>query len=228
MATKTKTKRAQTASAPDEVIERYILNAPEQRQKALGRHYRNIQAAKATIDSIDTLALQAIVKGIGASDAAVLFGTTLEQVRERLSVLRAESPVQAAKAFVKRSIETVRVQTPSGPRDVATDDAIINAAKSASSRPATQLVDDAKSAVPLATLVPGQAFKTPDSPTEGLAGTHGVLLYANECRARVRLQRAPRVVTLKNSANEATEVEFKQSGEIDWAANTAVIPLADL
>lgn len=98
------------------------------------------------------------------------------------------------------------------------------------SGPVTLQHDD-RLAVPLITLAPGSRFKTPDSPDEGLRGKCGTLISANDCRARVRFEKAASTFAAKRvdrATGEEYDVEltFERSGETDIAARTYVVPLS--
>lgn len=89
------------------------------------------------------------------------------------------------------------------------------------------LVRDGHLAVALSTLEPGTRFKLPDSPAENLAGRHGVLLFVNLSRARVRFEGGSRTFTAKKPGVEQEEVQVTvaSSGETDIGASTQVVVL---
>lgn len=77
----------------------------------------------------------------------------------------------------------------------------------------------------LHTLPPGTRFKLPDDPTIG-PGKRGVLLYATECRARVKwVAKGPQtleVVAYKGTAEEMKFTVPNIEAPMDIAANTEV------
>lgn len=90
-------------------------------------------------------------------------------------------------------------------------------------RPA-QLLDDSAFAIALRDLLPGESFKTPDSPREGLAGIRGILIHANDCRARVRIEAGTRLVQCKNREGEIMrEFSIDDGRLLDWSPTTQVI-----
>lgn len=75
--------------------------------------------------------------------------------------------------------------------------------------------------VALRTLEPGSAFETE-------SGRRGILLYANDCRARVRFGEAGRKTITKTDPGGQNRRTFQvttPAAELDIAPNTAVLPV---
>lgn len=234
MSKKTKTRDVDSIALDDTALTRF----PEGKQRAIRRCTQRLNEQRMTFATVDREMVDYIVKNAGIDGAAFIFSASLDAMREKVAALRG---VDAPKVRTKLVADSYRPvgnvidlmdklqQSLQRTRPVSTN--VVPPAPL--QQPRHVLVDDARDAVELLTLPAGSRFKTPDSPEDGLRGRTGVLLYANDSRARVRYETTARTFSAKRvdkTTGEEHDVEltFDRSGETDIAARTMVVALPTL
>lgn len=193
------------------------------RQKAVTLWAARLKTS--TLATVPRDLLANAVRQCGAIGVAHIFATDTEAVNDRLAVL-GTSPVVSTNLASPPPTGIIR------PRHVVVSSSELGDNWTARHHidrleNGRALEDDARRAVPLITLKTGTRFKLPNDPDDRIQGREGVLVYVNDCRARVRFGGNVHVtISTQDDNGDDTTVDFDRPGRaVNIAARTLVVPL---